>query len=81
MSTGTPVITSRNSSLPEVVGDAGLLINPYDTKEIAKAINSLINDDELREDLIKKGLTRSKLFNWSKSAYETLEVYKEVYNY
>ncbi len=81
MSTGTPVITSYNSSLPEVVGDAGLLINPYDVKEMAKTINNLINDDNLRKDLIKKGLKRSKLFNWSKSAYETLEVYNEVFDY
>lgn len=81
MACGTPVITSNNSSLPEVVGDAGLLINPYNIKEISNAISSLIDDDDLRENLIKKGLKRSKLFNWSNSAYETLETYKEVYNY
>ncbi|MGP8024213.1 MAG: glycosyltransferase family 4 protein [Methanobacterium sp.] len=81
MSCGTPVIASNNSSLPEVVGDAGLLINPYDITEIADAINNIITDDDLRKNLIKKGLKRSKQFNWSKSAYETLEVYKEVYDY
>ncbi len=81
MLTGTPVITSCNSSLLEVVGDAGLLIDPYNVKEIASAINLLIDDDDLRINLIKKGLKHSQNFNWNKTAHETLEIYNEVYNY
>lgn len=80
MACGTPVITSFNSSLPEVVGDAGLLIDPYNPGEMAEAINSLAGDDNWKEDLIRRGLKQSKLFDWSKSAHETLRVYREVYD-
>lgn len=81
MSCGTPVITSRTSSLPEVAGDAAVLINPYVTKEIAQAMVRVLSDEDLRQDLSKKGLKRSKMFNWKKTATETLEVYQEVSNY
>ena len=63
------------------MGDAGLLINPYNIKEIAGAINLLIDDDDLRINLIKKGFKHSQNFNWNKTASETLEIYNEVYNY
>lgn len=79
MACGTPVMASLNSSLPEVVGDAGLLIDPYNQGEMADAIKILAGDESLKKYLIKKGLKRSKLFNWGKSASETLEVYREVY--
>lgn len=78
MACGTPVIASFNSSIPEVVGDAGLLIDPYDPGGMAEAINSLAGDENWKKNLIKKGLKRSKLFDWRKSAYKTLEVYREV---
>lgn len=78
MACGTPVITSYNSSLPEVVGDAGLFINPYRTEELAKTINNLISDETTRKKLIKKGLKRSKFFNWKNTATKTLEIYEEV---
>jgi glycosyltransferase involved in cell wall biosynthesis len=81
MSCGTPVITSRTSSLPEVTGDAAVLINPYDTKEIAKAIIGVLSNKEMMETLIKKGLKRTKMFNWEKTTHETIKVYNEVYNY
>jgi glycosyltransferase involved in cell wall biosynthesis len=81
MACGTPVITSCSSSLPEIVGDAAKLINPYDPKKLAGAINMILSDDETMKTLIKKGLKRAEMFNWRKTAWETLKVYKEVYNY
>lgn len=81
MACGTPVITSNNSSLPEVVGDAGLFINPYNIKEVAESINSLLSDEKTKKKLTKKGLKRSKLFKWSDTAIKTLEIYEEVCKY
>ncbi|MCK4352412.1 glycosyltransferase family 4 protein [candidate division WOR-3 bacterium] len=80
MACGTPVITSNTSSLPEVVGDAAVLVNPYNIKEIADAIENVLTNKKLREKLISKGLERVKLFSWEKCAKETLKVYEEVYN-
>lgn len=81
MACGTPVITSCSSSLPEIVGDAAKLVNPYDPKKLAAAINRTLADDETMKTLIKNGIKRSKMFNWKKTAWETLKVYKDVYNY
>ncbi|WP_083810054.1 glycosyltransferase family 4 protein [Methanothermococcus okinawensis] len=80
MACGTPVITSNTSSLPEVVGDAGIMINPYNVDELAKAMNEVLTNEGLREELSKKGLERAKLFSWKKCAEEHLKVYEEVYN-
>ncbi|EHP84940.1 glycosyltransferase family 4 protein [Methanotorris formicicus] len=80
MACGTPVITSSTSSLPEVVGDAGIMVNPYDVDELAKAMYEVLTNDGLREELSKKGLERAKLFSWKKCAEEHLKVYEEVYN-
>jgi len=80
MACGTPVVTSNTSSLPEVVGDAGIMVEPYDVDGFAKAMYEILTNDGLREELRKKGLKRAKLFNWRKTAEETLEVYEEVYN-
>lgn len=63
MTIGLPVLTSNESSLPEVCGDAALYVNPYDTRDIADKITMMINDKELREGLILKGLERAKYFN------------------
>ncbi|WP_292460183.1 glycosyltransferase family 1 protein [Methanothermococcus sp.] len=80
MACGTPVITSNTSSLPEVVGDAGIMVNPYDVDELANKMYEVLTNDGLREELSKKGLERAKLFSWKKCAEETLKVYEEVYN-
>lgn len=77
---GTPVITSNTSSLPEVVGDAGIMVDPHDVDRLADAMYKVLTNDGLREDMIKKGLERAKMFGWEKCARETLEVYEEVYN-
>jgi len=79
MACGTPVITSNISSLPEVVGDAGILVNPTDIDELAFAIQSVLNSESLQKDMKFKGLKRAKLFTWEETARRTLQVYEEVY--
>jgi glycosyltransferase involved in cell wall biosynthesis len=80
MQCGTPVITSNTSSLPEVVGDAGIMVNPYNVNELANKMYEVLTNDGLKEELSKKGLERAKLFSWKKCAEEHLKVYEEVYN-
>lgn len=75
---GVPVVTSNNSSLSEVAGDAALLVNAEDVTEIATAIKKVITDESLAKQLRAKGLERVKLFSWKKMAEETFDVYKEV---
>jgi glycosyltransferase involved in cell wall biosynthesis len=78
MGCGTPVITSKVSSLPEVAADAAILVDPANIEELAWHMEMLYENKDLREALRKKGLERSKLFSWEKTAQETLEVYKEL---
>ncbi|MBE8539371.1 glycosyltransferase [Geoglobus acetivorans] len=80
MACGTPVITSNTSSLPEVVGNAGIMVDPYDIDGLAKAMYEVLTNEGLKEEMRKKGLERAKMFNWRKTAEETLNVYEEVYN-
>jgi len=75
MTYGCPVICGSNSSQTEVVGLAGLLVNPYNMSEIKQAIEGIIFDDDFRQQLIAKGLERSKMFSWQKTAQETLDVF------
>lgn len=78
MAAGVPVITSNTSALPEVAGDAALLINPLDVEDIAYAIKKLMKDEALRNSLIQKGQKRSRDFSWKKSAEKLLDIYREV---
>jgi glycosyltransferase involved in cell wall biosynthesis len=68
MACGTPVLASNVSSIPEVVGDAALCVAPYDIDKIAAAMRALISDEELRSELVKKGLERCRLFSWENTA-------------
>ncbi len=77
-SLGIPVLTSNNSSLPEVAGNAALYVNPYNVEEITNGMEKLAKDENLREDLIKKGFENIKRFSWEKAAKETLEVLRGV---
>ena len=79
MECGTPVITSNISSMPEVAGDAAILVNPHDPEEIAKAMFAIMDSSSLRDELIQKGYERVQMFSWDKTARQTLEVYEEVY--
>jgi glycosyltransferase involved in cell wall biosynthesis len=78
MACGTPVITSRLSSLPEVVGDAALLVDPYNVGEIAGALERVLCDQALHADLVTRGRARARLFSWDQSARAVLAVYREV---
>ncbi|ACK66332.1 glycosyl transferase group 1 [Rippkaea orientalis PCC 8801] len=80
MTLGSPVITSNTSSLPEVAGDAALLINPHDTLELAEAILKVISDSQLRNELINKGQKQSQLFSWERTAKETFKAYQLIIN-
>jgi glycosyltransferase involved in cell wall biosynthesis len=75
MQCGAPVITGDRTSLPEVVGDAGLTIDPFDEQAISSAIARMIDDAGLRADFRRKGLERARLFNWHETARRTLQVY------
>ena len=78
MASGTPVVTSNVSSLPEVVGDAAVLVDPYSAKSIAEGIQRVLVDPALRETLRLRGLERAKAFSWEASVRRTLDVYREV---
>jgi glycosyltransferase involved in cell wall biosynthesis len=78
MACGTPVVTSNRSSLPEVVGDAGLLVDPHDADAIATAIERLAADSELSAGLIDRGLARARSFTWERAAHAHRRVYQEV---
>jgi glycosyltransferase involved in cell wall biosynthesis len=75
---GTPVIASNRGSLPEIVGDGGLLVEPDDVEGLAGAMEKLLNDDTLWGDLREKGLAHVARFSWEKTARETLAVYQEI---
>ena len=78
MTLGAPVVTSNTSSLPEVAGDAALLIDPNDPISLAEAILSVISDSQLRNRLIHKGKERAKLYSWEHTAKETLKAYRSL---
>jgi glycosyltransferase involved in cell wall biosynthesis len=78
MASGTPVVTSNVSSLPEVVGDAAVIVNPENVFDIARGLRDALLDEELRRKLIEKGYQQVKRFNWEKTALQVLEIYREV---
>jgi glycosyltransferase involved in cell wall biosynthesis len=75
-----PVIASEVSSLPEVLGDSGLLINPHDDEALAQAIQKLITDPDIRQQLSQKALARSAEFTWDKCVRQTVDVYRQALN-
>ncbi|MDT9185217.1 glycosyltransferase family 1 protein [Limnospira sp. PMC 289.06] len=74
MACGTPVITSNLASLPEVAGEAAILINPYEVEEISAAMKTLISDPQISGQLRHKGLSRCQEFSWQKTGQQTVEV-------
>ncbi|HEY9501059.1 MAG TPA: glycosyltransferase family 1 protein [Pyrinomonadaceae bacterium] len=80
MKCGAPVIVSNTTSLPEVVGDAAICVDPYDINAIAGAIERVNTDSILREELSIKGQARARLFDWRDTALRTLDVYRQVVN-
>ena len=79
MSCGTPVITSNTTSIPEVVGNCGILIDPYSETQLIKSIELILSSESLRNEFSKLSLLRSKDFSWEKTAIKTLEFYNTVY--
>jgi len=78
MACGTPVICADNSSLPEVVGDAGLLVDAQDTAAWANALDKATHDQELRQTMRARGLQRAQRFNWPRAGQALLDVYKSL---
>ncbi|MFA5318161.1 MAG: glycosyltransferase family 1 protein [Patescibacteria group bacterium] len=79
MASGTPVITSNTTSLPEVAGGAAVLINPLDVAEIAAAIHKVLSDENFKESLIAGGLEQSHKFSWTQTAEQTKEIYFKLF--
>jgi len=79
MSCGTPVICSNRTSLPEVVGDAAISLDPENLHEMVEAMHSVLTNSELRADLRARSLQRAALFSWRKTAIETVAAYKEAF--
>ena len=78
MASGTPVVTSNVSSLPEVAGDAAILVDPYDPRSIADGIYRVLSDERLRRDLRRKGVARAGMFSWEQSVRRVRAIYGEV---
>jgi glycosyltransferase involved in cell wall biosynthesis len=74
MACGCPVITSNVSSMPEVAGDAAILVNPHDIKAIANAMNNVLNDKTLQESMQERGVRNVERFSWKKTAQETMKI-------
>ena len=77
MAAGIPVITSNTSAMPEVAGDAAILVNPLSIEEISEAMLEVMNNDKLSNELISKGFDQCKKFTWSNSANKLVEIYKK----
>lgn len=80
MACGTPVVTANTTSLPEVAGDAAILVDPSDVEAIASATERLIKDLDLRQQLSAAGLSRSALFTWTSTASQLASIYEHVYS-
>jgi len=78
MACGTPVVCSNAASLPEVVGDAAITVDPYDVQGLAGAMHCVLADADLQHDLRRRGLERAAAFTWERTARETVQVYREV---
>ncbi|MCT4630353.1 glycosyltransferase family 1 protein [Winogradskyella sp.] len=78
MACGVPVITSNTSSMPEVSGGASYLVNPFKSEEITTAIETVLQNAELKNDLVEKGLSQHKKFSWANSAQEVLNLYNQL---
>ncbi len=79
MASGLPVVASNRGALPEVLGDAGILVAPDDYEAMAKSVVAIFNNPSLRSDLSKSGTKRASLFTWEKTARKTLEIYNRLY--
>src|SRR3989339_453972 len=81
MACGTPVISSNASSLPEILGDASIFVNPTNIDELTGAIDNILNNKNLADDLIKKGYEQVKKYSWDTAAIKTIDIYKNALGY
>ncbi len=79
MACGCPVITSNVSAMPEIAGDAGVLVDPYNVDEITSAVETVLSDSVLRDSMRQKGLERAKQFSWEKTVKDILNIYKDIF--
>ena len=78
MACGTPIVSSDRGSLPEIVGDAGLFFDPLNKEELVGVLKKVLSDDDLRENMRKKGLERAKQFSWEKAAKDLLSIFDNL---
>ena len=78
MACGVPIVASNVTSLPELIGDAGVLVDPYDVQALTRAMNDVLTNEELRKGLIEKGLKRVKQFSIEKTAAVIVEAFSKV---
>lgn len=81
MACGTPVIASNTTSIPEIVGNNAILINPWDTDELFEAMLKVLEDNILKENLITKGFIRASQLSWDSTARQTLKAYNKIINF
>ncbi|MEK7097735.1 MAG: glycosyltransferase, partial [Patescibacteria group bacterium] len=77
MACGAPVITAFSSSMPEIAGNVGLIVDPYDADGISSAMEEVLTNSRLREDMIKKGLEKAGRFSWSMAAEEYINIFNQ----
>ncbi len=75
---GCPVITSNITAMPEIAGGAAILVNPYSVEEISAAINRILADENIQQDMMEKGLQRAKFFSWEKTINNTIHLYNKL---
>jgi glycosyltransferase involved in cell wall biosynthesis len=78
MASGCPVVAGNRTSIPEIVGNGGILIDPFDVDSLTYWMRELLTNKDLREEFKQKSLLKSREFTWKKCARETLKVYKAV---
>jgi glycosyltransferase involved in cell wall biosynthesis len=78
MASGTPVVAAAASSIPEIIGDAGILVDPYNPAAIALGLETILSDKTLAQELSRKGLVRAKEFNWNQAAESYLQLFKDI---
>ncbi len=80
MARGRPVVASNLTAMPEVAGDAAVLVDPYDTGALAAAMARVLEDESLQAELIKKGKERVKAFTWERTGEQLVELYESLMN-
>ena len=79
MACGAPVITSNTSSMPEIAGDAAVIIDPFKPEDITSAMVNLTTNESLKKEVVRKGIEQSSKFSWRSMAENVLTIYKEIY--